>query len=336
MSATITPPASGRIVAWLVTGFLGSGKTTLLNASLRSEEARGTALLINEFAGLSLDGHFVEQRDDGILLVVNGCVCCTVHDDLVDALLRLEQRRQAGDCPPFDRVIIETTGLADPAPVAHAIESDPRLNAHYDLAAIVALVDATHGLAQLASHLEAGRQVAAADYLLISKPDLCEPAVTALLGAELAAINPAAVQFASRHGRIMCCDGQTHLSLFSLRRGPAAPRSVAVAEMHAHSTDIQSYVIEVPGPVDWEGFSTWLQSLCLACGRDLLRFKGLVFTRDNSAPLAVHAVHFVIYPPDRLGTNAPADGITRLVFIGHRLNQHALRRTLAVALSREP
>jgi G3E family GTPase len=329
----VQSPIGHQVGVWLVTGFLGSGKTTVLNACLQGKESgRGTALIINEVAGLEIDPMLLDHADEGTVLFNNGCVCCTVRDELIEALLRLDSSRQSGRCPSIERVVIETSGLADPNPVIHELLADPRLRARYYLAAVLTLVDATHAFEQMEEYEEAARQIALADYLLTSKTDLCIPVSLELLDARLKIINPTAVRLLSQRGKITTASSQESIDLFSLRHTEEQWRLLDRDHV-THDIEISSHIIEIEQPLPWGPFSTWLQTLCLARGRDLLRFKGIVFTREQVPPVAVHAVHFTIYPPDTVSKPLPfTDRITRLVFIARRLDTNVLRRTLAAAI----
>src|SRR5262245_13800450 len=233
------------------------------------------------------------------------------------------------------RVVIETSGLADPAPVIHALFDEPQLRARYYLSAVLTLVDATHALEQLEEYEEAVRQIALADYLLISKADLCSRASLEGVDSRLRVINPTAIYLLSHRGQITSVSNQKLIDLFSLRHMEETWR-LPNRDHATHDLDVFSHVIEIEEPLAWRPFSAWLQALCLARGRELLRFKGIVFTREQVAPIVVHAVHFTIYPPETLSNALPfTDRTTRLVFIGRRLDSNMLRQTLAAAI-RQP
>jgi G3E family GTPase len=329
----VQSPIGDQVGVWLITGFLGSGKTTVLNACLRGKEiGKGTALIINEVAGLEIDPMLLEHADDDTVILNNGCICCTVMDELIEALHRLDSSRQSGRCSSIERVVIETSGLADPNPVIHALLGEPQLRARYYLAAVLTLVDATHAFEQIEEYEEATRQIALADYLLTSKSDLCSHVSLEALNARLEIINPTAVRLLSQRGKITTVSSQESIDLFSLRHTEKQWRLLD-SDHVAHDIEISSQIIEIEQPLPWEPFSAWLQALCLARGRELLRFKGIVFTREQVAPVVVHAVHFTIYPLDTLSNPLPfEDRITRLVFIARRLDPNVLRRTLAAAI----
>ena len=186
------PDWSRLVPVNLVTGFLGSGKTTLLRGLLASPRLAATAVLVNEFGEVGLDHHLLEPVTGSMVLLDNGCVCCAVRDDLRSALLELHGRRERGEVPRYDRVIIESSGLADPAPVLHTLTADPVLRHHYRPGAVVTVVDAVHGAAQLDRFPESSRQVALADRMIVTKTDLAEPGAVRVLEGRLRAMNPAA------------------------------------------------------------------------------------------------------------------------------------------------
>jgi len=258
-----------------------------------------------------------------------------VKDELVEELHRLDSSRQSGHYPTMARVVIETSGLADPAPVIHALFDEPQLRARYHLAAVLALVDATHVLEQLEEYEEAVRQIALADYLLISKSDLCNRASLEVVAARLRVINPTAVCLLSHRGQITSISNRELIDLFSLRHTEETWR-LPDRDHATHDLEVFSHIIEIEQPLAWRPFSAWLQALCLARGRELLRFKGIIFTQEQVAPIVMHAVHFTIYPPETLSNALPlTDRTTRLVFIGRRLDSNMLRQTFAAAI-RQP
>ena len=183
---------SALIPVTLLTGFLGSGKTTVLNHVLKQPEMAATAVIVNEFGEIGIDHLLVEKASDDVVLLNSGCLCCTVRGDIVDTLLNLFVGRAGGKIPHFNRVVIETTGLADPAPILHTLISDPLIAARYTLDGVVTTVDAVNGAGTLDRQPEAVKQAAVADRLLLTKTDLADPGATAALKARLAALNPAA------------------------------------------------------------------------------------------------------------------------------------------------
>ena len=195
-------PAAGRSPVVLVTGFLGAGKTTLLRALLESPEGRGTAVVVNEFGEVGLDHLLVEQANEQTVLLDSGCLCCTVRGDLVDTLRDLFVKRVRGEIPAFDRVVVETTGLADPAPILHTLMSDPLLSARYRLDGVITTVDAVNGSKELDEHQESIKQAAVADRIVLTKTDIADEARIAALEARLRALNPAAPRIRASHGAV--------------------------------------------------------------------------------------------------------------------------------------
>jgi G3E family GTPase len=273
----VESPIGHQVGVWLITGFLGSGKTTVLNRCLQSKEiGRSTALIINEVAGFEIDSMLLEYADDDTILLNNGCICCTVRDELIEALHRLDSYRQSGRCSSIERVVIETSGLADPNPVIHALLGEPQLRARYHLAAVLTLVDATHAFEQIEEYEEAARQIALADYLLTSKTDLCSCASLGALDKRLRIINPTAVRLLSHRGQITTASSQDSIDLFSLRHTEEEWRLLD-GDHVTHDPETFSHIIEIEQPLPWEPFSTWLQALCLARGRELYVVIGMGF-----------------------------------------------------------
>ena len=304
----------------VITGFLGSGKTTILARLLRDARFADTAVIVNEFGEVGLDHALVETADETIVDLSCGCVCCTIRGDLMTTLNDLHARRAAGTIRPFARVVLETTGLADPAPIIHTLMQEPTVFAHYRLARVVTAVDAVNGMATLDAQPEAVKQAAVADTLLLTKTDIAnDAAAVAALDARLAAINPGAV-------RLACIDGETEPGLL-FAGGLYDPRDrsaevarwlaqEADAEAHPHVHDvnrhgdgIRAFVIERAAPMGRGVLSGFLQMLADQRGEDLLRLKGLVaLTDDPARPAVVHGVQHVIHPIRRL--DSWPDGIS--------------------------
>jgi G3E family GTPase len=193
---------SVKLPVLLLTGFLGSGKTTLVNALLKDPRLADTAVAINEFGAVPLDQHLIDEGQDRTVVLANGCLCCNVAGDMEEAVMRIFSRRQAGDLPRFRRLIVEPSGLADPAPIAQAILRNPVMSRHLRLEGIATAVDALFGLSQLERHAESRKQVSLADTLVLTKTDLAEPDIVAELKAKLRALNPAATLIEARHGAV--------------------------------------------------------------------------------------------------------------------------------------
>lgn len=339
----------------VITGFLGSGKTTLLNHLLRDPGMADTAVVINEFGEVAIDHLLVETALENTLVLQSGCICCTVRGDLVDTLCDLDGKQRRGEIPGFSRVVIETTGLADPAPILHTLATEPLVAELYALRTVVTTVDAVNGLGQLDGFPEPVRQAALADVILITKTDLAEPAAVDALKARLRQLNPSAEMREVMHGKI------APEQLFSRAADPRAnPEELrrwldAEAYEHAHAhhdhghhqhhtendpnrhgENIRAFCLTLDQPIAWEALKTWLQSITSLRGRDLLRMKGLVNVSGLPGPVVVHGVQHVIHPPVRLPAWPDADQRSRIVFITQNIPQAALQNSLNVLAGRPP
>jgi G3E family GTPase len=348
----------------VLTGFLGSGKTTALNHLLRQPGLEGTIAIINEFGEVGIDHLLIETTEERFALLDNGCICCTVRGDLVDTLKGIETRRAAGELPAFNRVLLETTGLADPAPVLHTLMVDPEIAALFRIDGVVVTVDAVNGAATLSKYPEAVKRVGVADRLLITKTDLASEAQIAAIVARLGAINPTADTIAVRDGKVDV-KAVLDIGLFD----PAARSADVVtwferaaastAHNHDHCADagcthpshhhdhdhhghdhrqshhhhqdgVQSFSLLIDGPVAWAPFAQWLDYVASLRGEDLLRFKGIVNVVEKpDHPMVVHGVQHVFHPPNELAGWPTADRATRLVFIVRNIEQALIERTLA-------
>lgn len=293
----------------ILTGFLGAGKSTLLNRWLKDPALARTLVLINEFGEIALDHLFVEAAAEDILLLPSGCVCCAVRGDLVAALEAILRKRDNGRMAPFDRVILETTGLADPAPVLAAVLNHPYLKLRFSIAGVWTAVDAVNGLDTLAAHPAAVQQVALADVLLITKADLVDATTVAALHARLTGLNPLAlIQDAHTADleQFLAADAKTKDTL------QVRPAADALAPFHG----VQSFTITSDEPVRAESFDLFLSMLRAQKGANLLRVKGLLALQDDpDAPVVIHAVQHMMHPVHRLAAWPDADRRTRLVFI---------------------
>ena len=304
----------------LVTGYLGSGKTTLIRALLEDPALGDTAVIVNELGEIGIDHAILRHVDERTVLLASGCVCCTLRGDLADEVRDLVDRRATGEIPPFTRVVVETTGVADPAPILATLVSEPLVRHQYVLDSVVATVDAQHGL----RGEESERQVAAADVLVVTKADLADPS-----GVErsLGALNPVA-------SVVRAVQGDIDSALLLGRRGAARveePQALSGDADghggHRHEEDVAAVSIVLDGPVDWLGFGVWLTMLLHARGREILRVKGLLDV-GGRGPLLVDAVQHVVHPPVHLDSWPDADRRSRLVLIGRRLDAERLERSL--------
>lgn len=323
--------SAGRLPVSLITGFLGSGKTTLLNRLLRHPGMADSAVVINEFGEVGLDHLLVEALDGEVAVLASGCVCCTMRSDLEETLRGLLVRRGRGAVPPFRRVLVESTGLADPAPIAQLLLNNPLVSHDFRLDAIVATVDAMHGNRQLDEHREAVKQAAMADRLLVTKADIADAEAAARLRGRLARLNPGATVQEATHGEVHP-DSLFGAGLFDPNRSPDVRRWLREEayegdadhghdygshhpHVHAHDTAIRAYCVAFDPPLDWLAVQNWLAVLRQRRGEGLLRVKGILNLRDEDGPVAVHGVHHVFHPPVRLSGWPDGDRRSRIVFI---------------------
>jgi G3E family GTPase len=329
---------AGKIPVTLVTGFLGSGKTTLIAKLVRHPEMSRVAVVINEIGEIGIDHDIVAMASENIALLANGCICCSVRTDLQETLRELFGQRRAGQLADFDRVIIETTGLADPAPVVQTLSSDAMLSTHYRLDGVVTLVDAVNGALQLAEHAEPLKQIALADRVFITKSDLATPVQVEALQTAIAGINPGA-QVALLHNGTIEPSLLMNLGLGSARaskrtlaflgedlagEGSGGERTLARSSLHDGS--IRTLSLRFEKPFTWGAFSAALELLTTLRGPDLLRVKGIVNVEGK--PVVVQGVQHVFHDPVPLDHWPSADTDTRLVFITRRIEAQVIRNLL--------
>ncbi len=320
-----------QIPVTLLTGFLGSGKTTLLNHLLRQPELAGTAVLVNEFGEIGLDHDLIARVEGDTVLLAAGCLCCTVRGDLSRALEELQPRVAAGE---ISRVIIETTGLADPAPIIGTLLGVPFLATYFKLDGVVTVVDALHGLVQLAEHPEALRQVAVADRLVISKSDMADPA---RLIEKLETLNPTAPVLLAKHGAV-APSALLNAGLFGAG-GQLGDVGAWIGEGHfdahghahhhhdinRHDDNIRAFSFVFDKKLHWQGIGTWLEMLAATRGDSLLRVKGILDLEGQDRPVVIHGVRQVFHPPELLPEWPKGEPRrSRLVFIVRDLKRETL------------
>ena len=316
----------GPIPVLVVSGFLGSGKTTLVRNLLLDPRAGEIAVIVNEFGEVGIDHHLVRKTDVRTTLLRNGCVCCSMRDDLAEALRALLSQRERGLIPHFSRVVIETTGLADPAPILQTIVAEPVVRGHFRVERVVTTIDAVGGATNLDAYGEALRQVAAADHLVVTKQDLASPQAAEGLKAKLRAINPAATIVDASFGSIdfaplLAEPYRVAEALAGLGiAGDTMPVELAPAAMHATSGRVESRCLIFARPLNWQMFGIWLTMLLHQHGDRVLRLKGLLNVGETRGPLLLEGVQHVIHAPRHLREWPDADRRSRIVFIARDLD----------------
>jgi len=308
----------GKIPTTLLTGFLGSGKTTLLNHILSRQDTRRVAVIVNEFGEVGIDGQLVIGAEEDILELNNGCICCTIRGDLTRAISNLLASGRA-----VDRILIETTGLADPAPVIQSFILDETLRSGTELDAIITVVDARHIVEQLCNE-QAREQVAFADVILINKIDLVSERSIQDLAGLLGSLNP----LAKIHRTTGCnidLDYVVGVRAFDLRNALKLDPQLLADGAHEHDSDISCVSIREPGAVDPTLFTRWLNQLVQSQGRDLLRIKGIIDLEGESRRFVFHGVHMTLDGRPGRPWKREQPRINELVFIGRNLDPSALR-----------
>lgn len=321
-----------RIPVNVVTGFLGSGKTTLLQRLLRSPALANTAVLVNELGEIGLDHHLLQNEVTPTLLLENGCLCCAIRGDLKQALRDLFDRRERGTIPAFTRVIIETSGLADPAPIAYTVLAEPVLQHHFRLGNIVTVVDAVNGLEQLGRFEESVKQAAVADRLVLTKTDLAQDAPLTRLRERLNALNLSApiIDSADQPGAEDLFIHDLHHTAGKVReagRWVLAARTAALE--HRHTSDVTSFALVFDQPTDWTAFGIWMTMLLNRHGDKVLRIKGILNVAGVPTPVLINGVQHIVHPPVHLPAWPDADQRSRLVFIVRGLPRERIEASLA-------
>lgn len=337
----------------IITGFLGSGKTTLLAKLLRHPAMGQTAVIINEFGEIGLDHELIETSDETDVILMGGCLCCTVKGDLINTMQRLNVRRSSGDVPYFERLVIETTGLADPAPILQAIMADRKLEQIYRLDGVVTLVDAVNGFQTLENHREALKQAAVADRLIITKADTASPEKVENLNAKLTQLNPAATILFASHGNVSP-ERLLDAGIFDpTSKSPDVERWIndeAFAhhhrehghdhhhhEVNRHDDHITAFCIRHDQPIPSAAAGFFLDVLMAERGSDLLRIKGILNIAEvPSKPMVIHGVQHVIHSPAYLQSWPSEDHDSRLVFIVKDITKKSIEDLLRVLLENRP
>ncbi len=315
----------------VITGFLGSGKTTLLARLMRDPAMGRTAVIINEFGAVGLDHDLIETSEESFIQLSNGCLCCNVRSDLTQTLSDLAARRARGTLPPFERVVIETSGLADPAPILHALMTERDLMGVYALDGVITTIDALLGVATLDQHEESLRQAAVADRIVITKTDLAGARAEAVR-QRMARINPGARVVEAANG-VIAPSVLFDCGMFDVSgKHPdvgtwlAYESGAHVHHQHAHTEGIASFCVLRDQPLRAVTLPLLLSALAENCGGDLLRMKGIVnVLEDPLRPVVIHGVQHVYHAPVWLPRWPSADRRTRMVFIGRNLSETWVR-----------
>lgn len=301
----------------IITGFLGSGKTTLLNRLLQHVDMARTAVLINELGEVGIDNLIVEQFDDDVVLLESGCVCCSVRDDLSASLLDLHTRSERGDIPEFDRAVLETTGIADPAAILQLLMADRDVCERYRYSTVVTVVDALYGPDNLHGLPEVSRQVLMADRLVLAKRDLVDTEAEQALRDRLSKLNPLAPCFDS--------DTVTPATLFSTDVANEVRTPVAATD---HGNRFSTFHIGWQQAVDWAAIEAWAEGLLAARGEDIYRIKGLLNLKGESRPAVFQSVQHSVYARDYLKSWPQGSPHTDLVFITQDFTKRAALASL--------
>ena len=330
---------SERTPVCIITGFLGSGKTTLLNRLLQDPRMASAAVIINEFGDVAIDHLLVTTPAENMVLLRSGCLCCTVRGDLVETLADLWSKRERGEIPPFDRVLVETTGLADPVPILRTLATDEDIAPRFLPGTVVTLVDAVNGCLQLDDHAESVKQAAVSDVLLVSKTDIAGARAVSLLAARLARLNPGARIACAVRGEIDAAALFENGSWDPFAHGLEVERWLKMeadpgaGATHAHAVKrhddrIRTFSLRRDAPASAAGLTAWLNMLAGLRGANLLRVKGLV--NVDGKPVVVQAVQSVLHEPQVLERWPSADHGTRIVFITRDMERAEIEGTLAL------
>ena len=308
-----------RIPVIVVTGFLGAGKTSLLRHFLTTPEGAGTAVVVNEFGAVGIDDALLRHSADETVLLGNGCVCCNTRSDLQNALRRLVTERERGAIPDFRRIVIETSGLADPGPILQTFATDRALGDSFHVEVMATVVDAAAGTATLDWSAEARKQVILADTLIVTKTDLAGDEKPAQLTAQLRALNPRAAVVTAANGV---------LDPRCLTEAATTERSGFVAEA-THSDGIGSFVMTGDAPIQWQAFARTIDTLAALRGADLLRVKGFLDVEGCQGPVLVQFVQHLAHPPVELEHWPASNRGSRVVFITRNLPEAQIRNLFA-------
>jgi G3E family GTPase len=321
----------------LLTGFLGSGKTTLLQRLLHSPAMANTAVLINEFGEVALDHLLIGRIDATTVVLESGCICCTVRSDVSAALRELYSKAERGLCRRFDRTVIETTGLADPAPIIYTLMTDPVIRHHFRLSSVIATVDAVNGARQFAENRESVKQAAVADRLVLTKTDLATPQAAETMRSQLAAFNPSAQVVDANDDAIgpdlflgsdLYDPGHRTAEVRAWLDEEGQPHTHQHSEFGRHAADITSFHLVFEKALDWTAFGIWLTMLLNRHGERVLRIKGILNVAGSQTPLCVNGVQHLVHPPFHLERWPTSNRQSRLIFIVRDMDPAVIKRSL--------
>src|SRR5713101_6958700 len=310
-----------KIPVTVVTGFLGAGKTTLVKRFLETPEGRGTAVLVNEFGQEGIDDALLRNSTEKTVLLGNGCLCCNFRSDLQVALHRLVVDRERGVIPHFGRVVIETSGLADPSPILATFATDRALGGEFHVEAVIAVIAVPNGLHTIETFAEARRQIILADRIVISKTDIADEDAPAILTRTLRELNPRACIIEAVAGRV---DPQWILAEQIGERAAGF-----MADSATHTDDITSFTLIEDEPIVWDAFARTMETLIALRGPDLLRVKGFLNVAGCAGPVVVQFVQHLAHPPVELDRWPDGDRRSRVVFIAKNLSERQVKGLLA-------
>jgi G3E family GTPase len=334
---------SGAIPVNVVTGFLGSGKTTLLQRLLAAPALADTAVLVNEFGEVGLDHHLLQPVAGDIVLLQSGCLCCTIRGDLSAAIRDLYSRRERCEIPQFRRLVVETTGLADPVPILSTVMADPIIQHHFRLGNVITTVDAVNGMLHLDRQPESLKQAAVADRLVLTKTDIASPEQRAALRRRLAELNPSAPLLETTASDVVDAKLLLRHDVYDpASKGEEVQRWLAFArrgdegggadhhhDVNRHGDDIHAFCLRFERTLDWAAFGIWLSMLLGSRGEDVLRVKGILNVGDDVAPVVIHGVQRLVHAPVHLPRWPDGDRASRIVFIVRGIARERVERSLA-------
>jgi len=316
---------SDRLPLFVVTGFLGSGKTTLVQRFLRGPGGQGTGVVVNEFGETGLDHRLMVHAAENVELVGDGCMCCARREDVGRALYGLVKMSRDADQPSFSRAIIETSGLADPAPIVGTIARDPWLRQHVELVSVIAVIDAVAGLRNLQDFEEARRQIAISDALVVTKTDMRAADDAGDIVSAVRRIAPDLVAYDAQDPDFSLVKLFDRAERQQVGRRGSGP--FAATEVPDHDVTVGSFTLSLPERIDWPAFTVWLSALLHRHGDRILRVKGLVRTSAGASPIVIHGVQHSMHPPVHLvGEDLGQEAF--LVFITRNMDRSTIESSL--------